>query len=144
MLRQHFFQAPIREQHIALDTDLYALFASDGFALLDYPSTLERVGWLELLSGKRDPLLYAREDDAMLLLLADSTYTAVAHLARVIATASRSNVIVHLDGLRGRPLRMFGAPSTQEREIVLFTICLAIVVLVMAALLARFSRRKQG
>ena len=132
VLRGRFHTAPVRDGYIALDGDARAFFDSGAVVRLDYPRSFDEAGWLRG-PPKDAPLLYRRDGDGALLLLARDTREAVAHLTRIMVRDPAAAARVHLDGLRGRAAESFGAPRADFRDLLLPAVALGILAILCIA-----------
>ena len=143
MLRSRFIVTSMRDEYIALDDDVRRFFASGPVVRLNWPESLEEVGWLE--RAPRDaPLMYRHEGGDSLLLLAGDAREAVANLTRILLRDPAASVQVHLDGLRGRSVETFGGPGGGIAGAALLGAALGIVAIlgvVLANRTLRGSRR---
>ena len=143
MLRSSFYTAPIRDEYIALDEDVRSFFSTEAVARLEYPESFEEAGWL-VPPPHDEPLLYRRDGDGSLLLLARDTREAVAHFVRLLLLDPAAPAGVHLDGLRGRTVESFGAPRAGIGGMTLLAAAVGFVSILCVVLMARASagRRK--
>ena len=136
MLRSRFVVTPMRDEYIALDDDARRFFESGPVVRLDYPHSFDEAGWMGR-PAQDAPLLYRREGGDSLLLLAGDAREAVANLTRLLLRDPAASVRIHLDGLRGRSIETFGAPSTGIGGTALLGAAMGIVALLGVVLAIR-------
>ena len=125
ILRSLYFSRPVRDGHIVLDSDARRFFGAGPASEIEFPAR------------DSDTSLYRRDDDGALLLLAGNTREAVAGLTRLLLEQPSAPVQVHIDGLRGRTARSFGAPDERITRMMLIVASTGIVLALCIALASR-------
>jgi len=134
LLRLHFYQSTLRDEHLLLDSDVRQFFAG---------GSVQRLS----LSVGSEIEVYERMDGARIV-LAPTSQQALTTFARLLATstaANRNNLGVHIDGMDERASTNFGAPRQLQTWLSVRSIVVALVVFVMSfCIVFLLVKRKRG